>query len=50
MKNKIIALTASLAMLGGAFAALPAAAAEQTLLDENFNSFTLNDSGQNLNG
>lgn len=38
MKNKIIALTASLAMLGGAFAALPAAAAEKTLLDETFES------------
>lgn len=41
MKHKVIALTAALSMLGGSIAALPAMAAEQTLLNENFNSGTV---------
>ena len=41
MKHKVIALTAALSMLGGTVAALPAMAAEQTLLNENFNSGTV---------
>lgn len=42
MKHKVIALTATLSMLGGAVAAMLAMAAEQTLLNENFNSGTVN--------
>lgn len=37
MKNKIIALTAALSMLGGTVAALPAMAAERTLFTDDFN-------------
>lgn len=44
MKHKVIALTAALSMLGGTVAALPAMAAEQTLLNENFNSGTIGSS------
>ncbi len=44
MKHKVIALTAALSMLGGTVAALPAMAAEQTLLGENFNSGTIGSS------
>ena len=44
MKHKVIALTAALSMLGGTVAALPAMAAEQTLLNEDFNSGTIGSS------
>ena len=46
MKHKVIALTAALSMLGGAVAAMPAMAVEQTLFADDFNNYTVGVWGQ----